>query len=144
MPENEINPRSELRPEPELRQTKEQPKGVLQKNLKTFVYLGAALLVIVAVLCGLAFSNLIDARHPLLGQVDPASLEADQLELAYVNQETGVRGYVLSGNPAFLQPYLDEGVSDIALNLTGEHPAEQLEQLVAEVLPAIGWRPDRP
>ena len=48
MPENEINPQSELRPEPELRQTKELPKGVLQKNLKTFVYLGAALLVIVA------------------------------------------------------------------------------------------------
>ena len=40
MSENEINPQSELHPEPELRQTKEQPKGVLQKNLKTFVYLG--------------------------------------------------------------------------------------------------------
>ena len=34
--------------EPELRLTRDQPKGVLQKNLKTFVYLGAALLVIVA------------------------------------------------------------------------------------------------
>lgn len=34
--------------DPELRQTSAQPKGVLQKNLKTFVYLGAALLVIVA------------------------------------------------------------------------------------------------
>ena len=34
--------------EPELRRTKIDPKGVLQKNLKTFVYLGAALLVIAA------------------------------------------------------------------------------------------------
>src|SRR5580704_1186262 len=34
--------------EPTLRGLLEQPKGVLQKNLKTFVYLGAALLVIVA------------------------------------------------------------------------------------------------
>jgi type IV secretion system protein VirB10 len=34
--------------EPELRHTSNEPKGVLQKNLKTFVYLGAALLVIVA------------------------------------------------------------------------------------------------
>jgi type IV secretion system protein VirB10 len=33
---------------PELRHTTNEPKGVLQKNLKTFVYLGAALLVIVA------------------------------------------------------------------------------------------------
>ena len=37
-----------IQPEPELRQTKDQPQGVLKKNLKTFVYLGAALLVIVA------------------------------------------------------------------------------------------------
>src|SRR5208283_2433450 len=34
--------------EPTLRGLLEQPKGVLQRNLKTFVYLGAALLVIVA------------------------------------------------------------------------------------------------
>ncbi|HUZ95987.1 MAG TPA: TrbI/VirB10 family protein [Edaphobacter sp.] len=34
--------------EPELLHTTNEPKGVLQKNLKTFVYLGAALLVIVA------------------------------------------------------------------------------------------------
>jgi type IV secretion system protein VirB10 len=48
MAENEINPRTPQQPEPELRQTKGQPQGVLKKNLKTFVYLGAALLVIVA------------------------------------------------------------------------------------------------
>jgi type IV secretion system protein VirB10 len=36
--------------EPTLRGLLEHPKGVLQKNLKTFIYLGAALLVIVAAL----------------------------------------------------------------------------------------------
>src|ERR1035437_2188266 len=36
--------------EPTLRGLLEQPKGVLQKNLKTFVYLGTASLVIVAAL----------------------------------------------------------------------------------------------
>jgi len=35
---------------PTLRGLLEEPKGVLQKNLKTFIYLGAALLVIVAAL----------------------------------------------------------------------------------------------
>jgi type IV secretion system protein TrbI len=34
--------------EPELRRTKDEPKGVLQKNLKPLMYLGVALLVIVA------------------------------------------------------------------------------------------------
>lgn len=50
MAENDFVPPIQPQPEPELRQTKDQPKGVLQKNLKTFVYLGAALLVIVAAL----------------------------------------------------------------------------------------------
>src|SRR5580704_7403716 len=36
--------------EPTLRRNLELPKGVLQQNLKTFVYLGAVLLVIVAAL----------------------------------------------------------------------------------------------
>ena len=40
----------EIQPEPELTRRVPDPKGVLQKNLKTFVYLGAALLVISAAL----------------------------------------------------------------------------------------------
>ncbi|MGA2077649.1 MAG: TrbI/VirB10 family protein [Terriglobia bacterium] len=42
--------RTDPHAEPTLRRNLELPKGVLQKNLKTFVYLGAALLVIVAAL----------------------------------------------------------------------------------------------
>jgi type IV secretion system protein TrbI len=42
--------RTEPQAEPTLRRDLALPKGVLQKNLKTFVYLGAALLVIVAAL----------------------------------------------------------------------------------------------
>ena len=41
---------TESQAEPILRRYLGQPNGVLQKNLKTFVYLGAALLVIVAAL----------------------------------------------------------------------------------------------
>jgi type IV secretion system protein VirB10 len=52
MAENIFAPRTESQAvpqfEPELRHTTNEPKGVLQKNLKTFVYLGTALLVIVA------------------------------------------------------------------------------------------------
>jgi len=54
MTENNFIPPAEApaeRPiEPTLRRAALDPKGVLQKNLKTFVYLGAALLVIVAAL----------------------------------------------------------------------------------------------
>ena len=44
------SPDPEPQGDPTLRRNLELPKGVLQKNLKTFVYLGAALLVIVAAL----------------------------------------------------------------------------------------------
>jgi type IV secretory pathway VirB10-like protein len=50
MTENVITPRTEPQAEPTLRRNLELPKGVLPKNLKNFVYLGAALLVILAAL----------------------------------------------------------------------------------------------
>ncbi len=54
MTENIFTPHTDaqLQPqaEPTLRRNLELPKGVLQKNLKSFVYLGAVLLVIVAAL----------------------------------------------------------------------------------------------
>jgi len=43
-----INPETQIAPEPELTKRIVDPKGVLQKNMKLFLYLGAALLVIVA------------------------------------------------------------------------------------------------
>ena len=50
MTENAFTSHTEPQAEPTLRRNLELPKGVLQKNLKTFVYLGAASLVIVAAL----------------------------------------------------------------------------------------------
>jgi hypothetical protein len=48
MPEPIANSPNQLPDEPELRRQEREPKGVLQKNLKPLLYLGAALLVIVA------------------------------------------------------------------------------------------------
>jgi type IV secretory pathway VirB10-like protein len=50
MAENNVIPPVLPLTEPELHRAKTDPKGVLQKNLKTFVYLGTALLVIAAAL----------------------------------------------------------------------------------------------
>jgi len=50
MTEDIFTPHTEPQSEPTLRRNLTLPNGVLQKNLKTFVYLGAALLVIVAAL----------------------------------------------------------------------------------------------
>jgi type IV secretion system protein TrbI len=48
MPETIANSPNQLPDEPELRRQEREPKGVLRKNLKPLLYLGAALLVIVA------------------------------------------------------------------------------------------------
>ena len=48
MPEPIANSPSQVPDEPELHHSEREPKGVLQKNLKPLLYLGAALLVIVA------------------------------------------------------------------------------------------------
>jgi type IV secretion system protein VirB10 len=50
MTENVFTPHTEPQAEPTLSRNLELPKGVLQKNLKTFIYLGAASLVVVAAL----------------------------------------------------------------------------------------------
>jgi hypothetical protein len=62
-------------------------------------------LVLVVALGALSFSHLLDTRRTLVNQIDPASFQADQLLVAYLDEETGVRGYVLSHNVLFLQPY---------------------------------------
>ncbi len=73
--------------------------------------LGGAVLVmtllsLAAVVSGaLALTRLDDERQRVESTIDPAALAAQQLYSALLNQETGVRGYALSGNPAFLAPY---------------------------------------
>jgi signal transduction histidine kinase len=49
--------------------------------------------------------NLADKRELVIERLDPAAVEALRLANALVNEETGVRGYVLAGDPTFLAPY---------------------------------------
>jgi signal transduction histidine kinase len=54
---------------------------------------------------GIALLNLHHDRVRVLNTFDPAVLQAQQLDIAMLNQETGVRGYALSANQSFLAPY---------------------------------------
>jgi signal transduction histidine kinase len=58
---------------------------------------------------GTALANLASARSRVVDTLDPAAYHASQLQVALLDQETGVRGYALSGQQAFLIPY-NEGV----------------------------------
>ena len=58
---------------------------------------------------GTALANLASARDRVVNKIDPAAFRTSQLGAAYLNQETGVRGYALSARPSFLAPY-NEGL----------------------------------
>jgi signal transduction histidine kinase len=53
----------------------------------------------------LANHKLNNQRRVVLNQVEPALLAALKLENALINEETGVRGYILSGKTQSLEPY---------------------------------------
>jgi signal transduction histidine kinase len=92
----------------------------LRGRLNVLFVLAGLVLALVVTISSIAFVHLIDARHTLLSEIDPASLSADQLLVAYLNQETGIRGYVLGRNTAFLQPTEDglaaQKIQERALN----------------------------
>src|SRR5580704_4927261 len=79
MAENIFNSRTDAQPEPQgnptLRRNLELPKGVLRKNLKTFVYLGAALLVIVAALFSSSSKKTPAQRADPKGQLPQPALQ---------------------------------------------------------------------
>jgi signal transduction histidine kinase len=73
--------------------------------------IGVALLILLLfsvaamVAGGVALVSLHNSRTRLLDTIDPAATQAQLLDTAMINQETGVRGYALSAQQDFLQPY---------------------------------------
>ncbi len=90
-----------------------------------------ALLAVLSVVVGsLAIAGLSDARDRLTNKLDPATFQALRLDTALVDQETGVRGFALSAQQSFLQPYTqgqsDEKKATVSLRslLSGDPAAE--------------------
>ncbi|MGW5745533.1 sensor histidine kinase [Amycolatopsis sp. NPDC003861] len=103
--------------------------------------------LLVAALAGgaIALTNLSDARTRLLDQTGPQLLQANALSTALVNQETGVRGYLLTGQQDFLDPYRtglaeqDRAVAE--LRRLGAAPDNQVGRDLDVVLAAgDAWR----
>jgi len=106
------------------------------RTLRRMFTVGAsltALLMIVAILLGvLSLTRLTDARTGLLDEVGPAVRANQDLAVAVLNQETGIRGYALTRNADFLPPYRS-GLSSAAtaLGVLREHLTGRAE--VAQV-----------
>jgi signal transduction histidine kinase len=62
----------------------------------------------------LANHRLSEQRNIVLNQVEPALHDALGLEAALVNEETGVRGYIITDKPEFLQPYYTGRAAEVS------------------------------
>ncbi len=75
----------------------------------------SALVLIVAGAAVAVTSSLRHVQHNrdvVSGRLQPASVDSRALLVALVDQETGQRGYLLTGDEAFLEPYRD-GARDL-------------------------------
>ncbi|MGK8522706.1 sensor histidine kinase [Nocardia asteroides] len=103
------------------------------------------LVVIIGTVAGaqvIAQTNRVTDR--LLDNSLPASAEAYRLQSALVDQETGLRGYAITADPQFLQPYNDgtreetQSVARLRELLAGRQPL--LNELEAIESAARRWR----
>jgi signal transduction histidine kinase len=96
---------------------------------------------------GIALVSLNHARNRVINVIDPATVAAQQLDNALVNQETGVRGYALSAQQSFLGPYTDGlAAEQTAINslrqLASQLPAATNSDLNSVIDQARLWRAD--
>jgi CHASE3 domain sensor protein len=84
------------------------------------------------------------AQHELLTRLIPAQKAADDLTKAYVDQETGERGFLLTGAVEFLEPYRAGQTAAIAAlaNLKDKLSREQEATRLVEAVEAaaLEWR----
>jgi serine phosphatase RsbU (regulator of sigma subunit)/CHASE3 domain sensor protein len=78
--------------------------------------LGLFLVLVVVVVgsalaTGVALSKVEAERDVVANRWQPASVQSRALLTSLVNQETGQRGYVLTGDEAFLEPYRNGGLA---------------------------------
>jgi signal transduction histidine kinase len=109
---------------------------------------GAVLAALVAtgtvVLGATALWRLAEARVTLLDRVGPAVRAAQQMAAAQLDQETGVRGFLLTGQRQFLDPYyagVDRSNAAVAeLRAAVEEFPEIGPEVEAAVLAEQDWR----
>lgn len=90
---------------------------IIATGMATLITLLTAAIVIGA----LAISTADAARIRVVNVLSPAALHGSRLYSALLNQETGVRGYLLSAQRPYLQPYT-AGVADEAAELRALRP----------------------
>ena len=94
---------------------------------------------------GLALLNLRHNRERVVLTLDPAALQAQQLDISLLNQETGVRGYALSAQTSFLAPYNSGFAAEKSVIASLKRTAPQVSSTTAADLTSVAtqahyWR----
>ena len=97
----------------EIPDTSVKPTGTWARlSVQNWVHLILAAFVLVVCGCvvagGLVLARISDRTTELVDRIQPARSASFQLQNALLNQETGVRGFALTGDASFLEPF-DEG-----------------------------------
>ncbi|WIX77864.1 ATP-binding protein [Amycolatopsis carbonis] len=127
------------------RSVRAQPHWPIRRWVSV-VGLVEVVLLLAAVAGGvLAVGNLNDARTRLLDQSGPQLLQANALSQALLNQETGIRGFLLTGQRDFLDPYLagraQQAAAVAELRRLGALPGTRIGDDLESVLRAAGaWQ----
>ena len=111
-------------------------------NLKIAVKIGATLTIILATVAGVSMTSLrslsaLDEADTWTRHTYEVLGEMNRLAGAMIDQETGVRGYLISGDPAFLAPYTEgrkvfTASLDSVRRQTSDNPRQQERLRVLE------------
>ncbi|WP_406089615.1 CHASE3 domain-containing protein [Streptomyces sp. NBC_01013] len=89
--------------------TPQHPGRLARLSVQNWVHLILACFVLVVCGClvvgGLVLASISDRTTELVDRIQPARSASFQLQNALLDQETGVRGYALTGDASFLEPY---------------------------------------
>jgi signal transduction histidine kinase len=88
----------------------------LRRRLVMAFVVTGVLLVVGSVLGGLALNSLVSAVNVQVNRLDPAARTTSYVLVSLLNEETGVRGYLLTGERSFLAPY-HQGMRQTAADL---------------------------
>ncbi|MFE4689624.1 CHASE3 domain-containing protein [Streptomyces sp. NPDC056749] len=90
-----------------------RPGPIARLSVQNWVHLILAGFVLVVCGClvvgGLVLSRISDRTTDLVDRIQPARSASFQLQNSLLDQETGVRGFALTGDTTFLEPY-EEGM----------------------------------
>ncbi|MEV6009010.1 CHASE3 domain-containing protein [Streptomyces sp. NPDC051976] len=90
-------------------------RGTVQGWFHLVLGVMALLVLVFAVVGAQLLSRTSDLSDSLSERVQPARVEGVRLQTALLDQETGVRGYVLTHSAPFLQPYADGTAAERAV-----------------------------